>query len=154
MNKELKHDEWLIEHVKDEERELKQMEKEILKHQEKIKEYGESWSADGENEKHHHIKMPELRRHDGPHHAPAELTNIFQDIHKLLKGKIDSMTKTGPAKDHHMGKILPTHNMFKPGAHPSQKKDDKKKDEHKKEEHHHESKAEELKNRLKPIRIE
>merc|ERR1719453_1409261 len=117
----------MIEHVKDEERELKQMEKEILKHQEKIKEYGESWSADGDNDKHHHINMAPLKHHD-PHHAPTELTSIFADIHKLIKGKLDGMTKTGPAKDHHMKNILPTHNMFKPGAHPSQKKKDENKD--------------------------
>ena len=55
-----------------------------------------------------------------------------------------------------MGKILPTHNLFKPGAHPAQKKkEDHKKVDHKHEEHkHHETKADELKNRLKPIKIE
>jgi len=26
---------------------------------------------------------------------------------------------TGPAADHHMKPILPTHNIFKPGAHPA-----------------------------------
>ena len=151
MGKELKHDEWLIEHVKDEERELKQMEKQLEKHMEKLKDSQESWSADGENDKHTHIHMAPLR-----HHTPGankEMSNIFKDLHNLIKGKIDSISKTGPAKDHHMKNILPTHNMFKPGAHPSQKKNDEKKDEHKKEEHH-DTKAEELKNRLKPIRIE
>ena len=54
-----------------------------------------------------------------------------------------------------MGKILPTHNLFKPGAHPAQKKKEDHKIDHKHEEHkHHETKAEELKNRLKPIKIE
>lgn len=156
MGKELKHDEWMIEHVKDEERELKQMEKDILRHQEKLKDYRESWGDDGENEKHAHIHMEPLKHHV-PHHAPAELTSIFGDLHKLIKGKLESMTKTGPAKDHHMKNILPTHNMFKPGAHPSQKKNDHHDDHHKNDEHHpahHETKAEELKNRLKPIKIE
>jgi hypothetical protein len=134
MGKELKHDEWVIEHVKDEERELKQMEKEILRQQEKLKDYGESWSADGDNDKHTHIHMTPLKHHTPIHHS-SDITNIFGDIHKLLTGKIASMTKTGPAKDHHMKNILPTHNMFKPGALPSQKKDDKK---HEKHEEHHE----------------
>ena len=152
MSKELKHDEWLIEHVKDEEREIKQMAKELKKHQDKLKEAEESWSADGENEKTNHIKQAPLKHHSS--NGPAgDLGNIFKDIHALLKGKIDGMTKTGPAKDHHMKNILPTHNMFKPGAHPSQKKKDGDREE-KKEESHHESKAEELKARLKPIRIE
>jgi len=31
MGKEIKHDEWLIEHVKDEERELKKLEKDLEK---------------------------------------------------------------------------------------------------------------------------
>jgi len=62
------------------------------------------------------------------HHKPGGnsegFANILKDMHALLKGKIDGFAKTGPAKDHHMKNILPTHNMFKPGAHPSQKKKD------------------------------
>jgi hypothetical protein len=81
-------------------------------------------------------------RHHTPTHAPAELTSMFKDLHELIKNKLGSIAKTGPAKDHHMKNgYIPTHNIFKPGAHPSKKKDDKK-DEHKKEENHHESKAE------------
>ena len=78
---------------------------------------------------------------------------------------MESARKTGPAKDHHLGPIVPTHNLFKPGAHPShkgnhdEKKDhkdehhaknlDDKKAEHKKEEHH-----EPAKQNMKPKKIE
>ena len=127
MSKELKHDEWMIEHVKDEEREIKQMAKELKKHQDRIAEYGESWSADGENEKHNHIHKNPLRHHS-PIGSSGDLHNIFSDLHAMIKRKLDSMYKTGPAKDHHMKNILPTHNMFKPGDHPSQKKNDDKKE--------------------------
>jgi predicted RNase H-like nuclease (RuvC/YqgF family) len=51
MGKELKHDEWMIEHVKDENRELRQLEKELERHQKQIAEDAESWSSDGVNEK-------------------------------------------------------------------------------------------------------
>jgi hypothetical protein len=70
-----------------------------------------------------------------------------------MKDKFGNIAKTGPAASHHMGKILPTHNIFKPGAHPSKKKDEKK-DNHHDQKDKHENKADELKNRLKPIRIE
>jgi hypothetical protein len=48
------------------------------------------------------------------------------------------MMKTGPAANHHKGKILPTHNVMKPGAHPrhiEHKKNDDHKPEEKKPEH-------------------
>ena len=44
------------------------------------------------------------------------------------------MRNTGPAQEHRKGKILPTHNILKPGAHP---KHAAKKNDHKPE--HHES---------------
>lgn len=152
MGKELKHDEWVIEHVKTEEQELKQMEKELQRHQDKLKDSMESWGNDGDNEKHHEIHMSPLMHHT-PHHSNGDMFSIIKDLHEMVKNKVGGMVKTGPAKPHHMTNILPHHNWSKPGAHPSQKKDEHKKDEHKKD-NHHESKAEELKSRLKPIRIE
>lgn len=73
-----------------------------------------------------------------------------------MKDKLNSVTKTGPAAAHHMGKILPTHNLFKPGAHP--KHDPKKKDDHKDHhdkmgDHHkddHKKTADDLRKSLKP----
>jgi hypothetical protein len=38
---------------------------------------------------------------------------------KLIKDKVGGLHKTGPVKEHHKGNILPHHNVFKPGAHPS-----------------------------------
>jgi hypothetical protein len=102
-----------------------------------------------------------------PHVTPSPLDSLFGALFGLgegLKGKMESARKTGPAKDHHLGPIVPTHNLFKPGAHPShngkdEKKDhheehhaknlDDKKDEHKKEEHH-----EPAKQNMKPKKIE
>jgi hypothetical protein len=160
MGKEIKHDEWVIEHVKDEERELKKMEKDLEKHMKKVVEEAESWSSDGVNEKHTTIHQAPLHAHAG-HHAmgkSSDIGSIFRDLHEMIKGKIGSITKTGPAKEHHKGAILPTHNMFKPGAHPSQKKPDHKHEEHKNAHdinvHKADKTAEELKNRLKPVRIE
>ena len=40
--------------------------------------------------------------------------SIAEAIHESIK----KIAKTGPAEAHHMGKILPTHNILKPGAHP------------------------------------
>lgn len=37
LNKELKHDEWMIEHVKDENRELRMLEKDLEHQQKKIR---------------------------------------------------------------------------------------------------------------------
>ena len=68
MGKEIKHDEWVIEHVKEEERSLKQMEKDLEKHMKKVVEEAESWSSDGVNEKHTTIHQAPLHAHTG-HHA-------------------------------------------------------------------------------------
>jgi len=55
LGKELKHDEWMIEHVKDENRELRQLEHDLEKHQKAIEQEAhdihESWGSDGLNEK-------------------------------------------------------------------------------------------------------
>jgi len=105
--------------------------------------------------------MNPLRSHHGNAglSSSSDIGNIFRDLHTLIKGKMDSIARTGPAKDHHKKAILPTHNIFKPGAHPSQKKDDKKKDDHKKDHDINQHKkgektADELRARLKPVRIE
>lgn len=90
------------------------------------------------------------------HHADdglGDFVNMMKDFSMGLKTQIDQMRKTGPAADHHMKALLPTHNIFKPGAHPSRKdKNDDKKDD--KKDKKPESKADELRNRLKPVRIE
>jgi hypothetical protein len=154
LGKEVKHDEWMIEHIKDENRELKSLEKELERQQKKMAEEAESWSGDGVNEKTNSIHMNPLTHH---HDDSKDMLKIVSDLTALMKNRLGNITKTGPAASHHMGKILPTHNFFKPGAHPSKKSDSKKDNKHddhkdKKEEHH--KSAEELRNRLKPVKIQ
>ena len=81
----------------------------------------ESWGSEGKNEKIHQVHQAPLTKHHGPipsHHV-APTGDIFKDLHNLIMGKVKSITKTGPAMEHHKGKILPTHNILKPGAHPA-----------------------------------
>jgi len=115
----VKHDEWEIKHLKTEEEELRHMEKELERHNKNIGNEYESWGSDGDNGKHHEIHMPALH----PHHQDnsSDILKIVGNLTSLMKDKIGGITKTGPAKDHHMGAVLPTHNMFKPGAHPAHK---------------------------------
>jgi len=93
LNKELKHDEWMIEHVKDENRELRMLEKDLEHQQKKIREEEqamlESWGDDGKNEKHNNVHMAPLPKHHGPMPAHHPNTgNIFKDLHALIMGKI------------------------------------------------------------------
>ena len=44
---------------------------------------------------------------------------ILGGLGDFLREKVDKARHTGPAEDHHMGPIVPTHNLFHPGAHPS-----------------------------------
>lgn len=71
--------------------------------------------------------------------------SIASAIHDSMK----RIQKTGPAQPHHMGKILPTHNILKPGAHPKHMNhmpklpnhhNDKMHNHHEKPEHHDEHK--------------
>ena len=75
-----------------------------------------------------------------------------------MKGKLDDLKKlhkTGPAEKHHMEKAFNFGNIMKPGAHPKHKKteDSTNKKEEKKSEKTM-SKADELRSRLKPVKIE
>merc|ERR1712046_285026 len=130
---------------------------------------------DSWGESHHHSPDVEnVHMHSlVPHVTPSPIDSLFGALFGLgegLKSHIEKARKTGPAKDHHMGPIVPTHNMFKPGAHPmhkNPKEEDKKKD-HKADEHHaknldakkdeHHDKKEEhkepVKQNMKPKKIE
>jgi hypothetical protein len=55
-------------------------------------------------------------------------------IAEALKESFKKISHTGPAAEHHKGKILPTHNILKPGAHPKHLA--KKNEHHDKPEHH------------------
>ena len=70
--------------------------------------------------------------HDNP------IERIFSGLGDFIRSK----TRTGPAQEHHMGPIMPLHNIFRPGAHPSQKPKDEEK---KKEDEHKDEKKEEPK---------
>ena len=105
--------------------------------------------------------------HLTPHHNSGnngDLMSIMNNLTTIMKDKLGSITKTGPAAPHHMGKILPMHNLFKPGAHPKSKKaevhhDNKKmgdqhKDQHHEPPHHDAHKAVDHKGSLKATKIE
>jgi hypothetical protein len=54
-------------------------------------------------------------------------------ISDMIKNKLHSIHKTGPAAEHHMGPLIPIHNILTPGAHPkhlstAKKEDEKKED--------------------------
>ena len=93
--------------------------------------------------KHHKEKKPDIG-------------DFFSGLAELMKGKLDDLKKlhkTGPAEKHHMEKSFNFDNILKPGAHPKHKKSEDSKKEDKKSEKP-KSKADELRDRLKPVKIE
>lgn len=66
----------------------------------------------------------------GPDFGMMSRMNHISD---MIKNKLHSIHKTGPAAEHHMGPLIPIHNILTPGAHPkhlstAKKEDEKKED--------------------------
>ena len=152
LTKEVKHDEWLITSVQKENKKLEKKENELEKNEKKLEAWGEEESDSTE------IHQSPLKHHIGKSSQP-DIGDLFGSIAEALKGSLDSfkkMHKTGPAEKHHMEKAFNFGNILKPGAHPKHKKpeDDKAKKDEKKTAAKPVSKADELRNRLKPVKIE
>lgn len=128
-----------VRHLEKEEHELEKKEKKLEDKEQKLESHKDSWG-----EGHHHAPdIENIHMHSlVPHVTPSPLDSLFGALFGLgegLKGKMENARKTGPAKDHHMGPIVPTHNLLKPGAHPShnhKEEEDKKKAKDHKDDHH------------------
>lgn len=123
--------------VEHEEKKLEAEEHMLLKKEQKIEQefhHKDSWGEEDPTEKHHNVHSIPLRHHANKEESDRskEIAEAMGGIMSALKETVTKISHTGPAAEHHKGKILPTHNILKPGAHPKHLN----KNEHHKPEHH------------------
>ena len=108
-----------VRHLSREEHDLEKKEKNLDEKEQKLE-------HDQHKDDHHHHEEPESHHmhsfnpfhHIGGDGAPNPIQALFGGLGDFIR----DMRHTGPAENHHMGPIVPMHNLFHPGAHPSQKR--------------------------------
>lgn len=118
-------------HLEKEEHDLEKKEEKLDKKEKQI----DNELTDLEFKKDEHHELPHPRHSFNPFHMHHSFSmpreNPLQAIFGGLGDFLREARRTGPAEDHHMGPIVPTHNLLHPGAHPSQKSKDEEKKEQK-----------------------